>query len=75
MRCNTLYPYDWMSRREVALIIFPGPRADTAVPRLRRWINSDPVLLNTLREYGYRPGIHYFSPTMRLVLRKYFGGV
>lgn len=74
-RCKTLYPPSWMSRREAAMIIFPGSRATTAVARLRRWINGDPLLLSTLRQFGYRPGIRYFSPSMRLVLRKHFAGV
>ena len=61
------------TRRDIAVLIFPEAQNTTvAVARLNRWIHDDPWLLSTLQENGYRKGIHWFTPRIVRVLKRFF---
>jgi hypothetical protein len=61
------------ARRDIATLIFPETQnAVVAVARLNRWIHADPLLLSTLLENGYRKGIHWFTPRIVRVLKRFF---
>ena len=61
-----------ITRREMALRIFPGSSPRVAVNRLTRWINSDVQLRTELVLSGYLPHQRYFLPRQQRIFSRYF---
>lgn len=63
----------YVARRAIATYYFESPTPETAVARMRRWINSDPELRAALEKAGYRPRQRYFTHRQIRVFRRFFG--
>lgn len=46
---------------QLAMAYFPNIKRTSSVARMRRWIQSDPMLLKALRKAGYRKGQHVLT--------------
>ena len=57
----------------LALSYFPDSTPDTAMRRLRRWINSCAGLCEALAKTGYRPTQHHFNARQTQLIYEHLG--
>ena len=76
---NIPSPYDLCSqcsskailRRDYAMSRFPAAHPRISVASLRRWIEGDAHLLNTLKQCGYRPRSRWLNHRVLAILQSY----
>jgi hypothetical protein len=61
------------TKAELAQRYNPHLSNDTAMQQLRRWLKHNPALMQELRDAGYRPACHSFTPREVAIIFRYLG--